>query len=158
MDSVSLPLHGLTRRVSPPTESRRASVLVPALVILVGLLVRVGMLGVDARFHPDEALFAAQARLITGQGDLLLRETDLDKPPLTLYVTALSFRLLGPGELTARLPNVFASALSLAVLYALGRHLYRDRVAPALAVLLWALSPYDLAFAATAFTDRKSVV
>jgi 4-amino-4-deoxy-L-arabinose transferase-like glycosyltransferase len=126
---------------------------VPALVILIGMVLRLGMLGMDMRFHPDEALFAAQARLISSQGDVLLRSTDLDKPPLTLFVTALSFRILGPTEFAARLPNVLFSSLSLAVFYALAALLYRDRAAALLAVLLGALSPYDLAFAATAFTD-----
>jgi hypothetical protein len=134
----------------------RASVFVPALVILIGMTLRLVMLGLDVRFHPDEALFAAQTRLISQQGDLLLRETDLDKPPLTFYVAALSFRLLGPTEFATRLPNVLFSSLSVALVYALARALYRDRVTAALAGLLFAVSPYDLAFAATAFTDVQA--
>ena len=35
------------------------------------LLLRIATLGVDVRFHPDEALFAAQARLISHEGDWL---------------------------------------------------------------------------------------
>ncbi len=136
-------------------EHVRAPVLVPALVILIGLALRVLMLGVDVRLHPDEALYAAQARLIN-QGDWLLRDTDLDKPPLTLYATALSFRLLGATEFAARLPNVLFSGVSLALLYRLGWTLYRDQGTAALAALLWALSPYDLTFAATAFTDVQA--
>ena len=135
-----------------------ASVFAPALVILTGLLLRIGMLGVDARFHPDEALFAAQARLISQHGDLLLRKTDLDKPPLTMYVTALSFAALGPTEFAARLPNVLASGASGAALYALGRSLYRRRAVGLAAALLWSLSPFDLAFAATAFTDVQATL
>jgi 4-amino-4-deoxy-L-arabinose transferase-like glycosyltransferase len=129
---------------------------VPALVILVGLALRVAMLGQNVRLHPDEALFAAQARLVSHQGDLLLRTTDLDKPPLTFYTTALSFRALGTSEFAARLPNVYFSGLSLAALAALAGALYRDRMTAALAVLLWALSPYDVAFAATVFTDVQA--
>jgi len=127
-------------------------------VILIGLLLRADMLGIDVRFHPDEALFAAQARLISHGGDLLLRETDLDKPPLTFYVTALSFVTLSPSEFAARLPNVLASGASLAVLYALGWSLYRRRAVALVAALLWSLSPFDLAFAATAFTDVQATL
>lgn len=126
-----------------------------ALVILAGLLLRVGMLHLDVRFHPDEALFAAQARLVTG-GDPLLRTTDLDKPPLPFYATALAFALLGDGETAARLPNVLFSALTLAALAALAHALYRDRMATLTAALLLAFSPYDLAFAATVFTDVQA--
>ncbi len=120
------------------------------------MALRLVMLGVDVRFHPDEALFAAQARLISARGDVLLRETDLDKPPLTLFVTALSYRMLGPTEFATRLPNVLFSGLSVAVIYTLAMALYGDRVTAALAGLLMALSPYDLAFAATAFTDVQA--
>lgn len=135
---------------------RRAPVWVPALVLLIGITLRLTMLHLDVRFHPDEALFAAQARLISEQGDTLLRTTDLDKPPLTFYVTAFSFRLFGSTEFAARLPDVLFSSLSLAVGYALAWSLYRDRLTALLAALLWALSPYDLAFAATAFTDIQA--
>jgi hypothetical protein len=37
------------------TQPYRASVLGPALVILIGMALRLVMLGVDVRFHPDEA-------------------------------------------------------------------------------------------------------
>jgi 4-amino-4-deoxy-L-arabinose transferase-like glycosyltransferase len=106
------------------------------------------------RFHPDEALFASQARLVSQ--DWLLRGTDLDKPPLTFFVTAFSYRILGPTEFATRLPNVLFSGLGLALVYALAWSLYRDRVTAALAALLIALSPYDLAFAATGFTDIQA--
>ncbi|MBN1564841.1 MAG: glycosyltransferase family 39 protein [Anaerolineae bacterium] len=135
---------------------QRAPVLLPAFVVLIGLLLRLALLGVDVRFHPDEALFAAQARLVSHEGDWLLRTTDLDKPPLTFYTTALSFRLLGPTEFAARLPNVLFSAVSIAVLIALARSLYGDPLLAVLAGLLLALSPYDLAFAATVFTDVQA--
>ena len=114
------------------------------------------MWGVDARLHPDEALFAAQARLIPA--DPLLRTTDLDKPPLTFYATALSFAAFGPTEWAARLPNLFASILSLAVLYRLVRALYAQHAVALIALLLWACAPYDLAFAATVFTDVQATL
>jgi 4-amino-4-deoxy-L-arabinose transferase-like glycosyltransferase len=136
------------------SHSQRASAFGPALVIFFGVALRLIMLQVDVRFHPDEALFAAQARLISD--DLLLRTTDLDKPPLTFYVTALSFRLFGPTEVAARLPNLLFSSLSLLLFFLLVEALYQDRLAAASAALLWAISPYDLAFAATAFTDIQA--
>lgn len=147
------------RAISPLPVGRthhQASVIVPALVILVGLLLRIAMLGIDMRFHPDEALFAAQARLISDDGDWLLRTTDLDKPPLTFYATALSFFALTPSEFAARLPNVLLSGLTVALLYSLARALYHDRMTALVAAALLALSPYDLAFAATVFTDVQA--
>ncbi|MCZ7540825.1 MAG: glycosyltransferase family 39 protein [Anaerolineae bacterium] len=152
MDADPVPLHRLTRA----PRGRRAPLHLPALVVLLGLALRILTLGIGARFHPDEALFAAQARLISHDGDWLLRTTDLDKPPLTLYVTALSFRLLGPTEFAARLPTILFSGLSVALVYCLAQALYRDRAVSALAALLCALSPYLLAFAPTAFTDGQA--
>jgi 4-amino-4-deoxy-L-arabinose transferase-like glycosyltransferase len=138
------------------TAKQRAPVILPAFIVLIGLGLRLILLGSDVRFHPDEALFAAQARLISQQGDVLLRTTDLDKPPLTFYVTALSFRVWGPTEFAARLPNVLISGLGVAVLWALAWACYRDRTVAATAALMIALCPYDLAFAATTFTDVQA--
>src|SRR5690606_18917767 len=63
-----------------------------------------------------------------------------------------------PSEFAARLPNVFASVLTLAVAFRLTLTLSRDRVTALLVALLLALSPYDLAFAATAFTDVQATL
>lgn len=158
MDAVPLPLHRLTLAPSPARRTFAAPVLLPALVILIGALLRLALLGVDVRLHPDEALFAAQARQISAWGDVLLRRADLDKPPLAIYSVAASFALLAPSEFAARLPNVFASILTLAALYRLALALGGDRFTGLLAALLLALSPYDLAFAATAFTDVQATL
>src|SRR5436190_919038 len=78
----------------------------------------------ENRFHPDEALYASFARLIVSGRDPLLSSVVVDKPPLSFYLTALSFLLLGSTEFAARLPNFYASLLSLALLFALARRLY----------------------------------
>lgn len=124
----------------------------PLLVILLGAVLRVAMLAQDVRFQPDEALYASFARQISVHGDFFLRDAPLDKPPLALLVVAASFTMFGPTEFAARLPSIFASILTLAAVYALARRLYNPQTA-LLAMLLLALSPLDLAFAATAFVD-----
>src|SRR5260221_4473535 len=124
----------------------------PLLVILLGVVLRTGMLAQDVRFHPDEALYASFARQISSRGDLLLMYAPLDKPPLALFVTAASFAIFRPTEFAARLPSVFDSILRLAVVYAFANRLYNEHAA-LIATLLLALSPLDLAFAATAFVD-----
>src|SRR5258708_3505906 len=105
----------------------------------------------DARFQVDEALYATFARRIS-TGDLLLSDASLDKPPLALAFTALSFTAFGATEFAARLPTLAASLLTLASVYALARRSYGSRLA-LFAALLLALSPLDLAFAATNFMD-----
>ncbi len=144
MDAAQIPLRGLAR-----TAHKRRWITV--LLILLGAALRVGMLAQDVRFSPDEALYATFARRMALHGDLLLSDAPLDKPPLALAVTAVSFTVFGPSEFAARLPTVLISVLTLAVTAALARSLYRDRIGPV--ILLLALSPLDLAFSATAYLD-----
>jgi 4-amino-4-deoxy-L-arabinose transferase-like glycosyltransferase len=112
------------------------------------------MLSRDVRFHNDEALYATYARAIALHGDYLIRTAPvpLDKPPLGLAITALGFTAFGVNEFGGRLPTVFVSAIALSLCYRLGRRLYNEGHAQ-VAMLLLALSPFELAFAATLFHD-----
>lgn len=152
------------------------------LILLVAAWLRFHALAQDVRFHPDEALFATFARSAAVKGEWLLPGA-LDKPPLTIYVSALSMALVGvtvlpdgtltltprAGEFAARLPNVYASLLTVAVMVALAKGLYgsarravplQDAFTnisqaglPIMAAWLMALSPLAVAYSATAFTD-----
>ncbi|NWG16335.1 MAG: glycosyltransferase family 39 protein [Chloroflexi bacterium] len=136
------------------------------MILLLAAALRFHALAWDARFHPDEALFATFARRAAVNGDWLLRGP-LDKPPLSIYASALSMTLVGvthlpdgvltldvyAGEFAARLPNALASLCLVALVYALARRLYGRGRTPLLAMLLLALSPYAVAFSATVFTD-----
>ncbi|MCB9456396.1 MAG: glycosyltransferase family 39 protein [Anaerolineaceae bacterium] len=140
----------------------------PLLILVLATVLRLHALGVDTRFHPDEALFATFARQAAVNGDWMLRGP-LDKPPLTIYAGALSMMFTGVttlpdgvltldvhrGEFAARLPGTFASIILAAVMYAAARRLYPGAgdFLPLGALLLTALSPYAIAFSATAFTD-----
>ena len=106
----------------------------------------------DNRFHPDEALYATFGRLIATGRDPWLASAIVDKPPLPFYLMGGVMAMLGPSELAARLPSLFASILSVPLLYSLGRQLY-DRDTAGLAALALALSPLAISFAPTAFLD-----
>ncbi len=125
------------------------------LTLGVGGLLRVNLIAAG-RFHADEALYCYWARLIASGQDVFLRFVPVDKPPVLFYVLALFFRILGPTETAARLPNLMAGIAGLALLYAIARELYGRRVA-VLSALFLALSPYDIQFAPTAFTDPLMV-
>jgi 4-amino-4-deoxy-L-arabinose transferase-like glycosyltransferase len=127
---------------------------VPALLILAGFALRAAPVA-GGRFHVDEALYATYAREVAAGGDLLLLAFDVDKPPLGIYVMAASFKLLGVSEFAARVPNLFASVLGMAALYALARRLYPLPRTAVIALLLAALSPYDVLFAPTAFFEPQ---
>ncbi len=140
--------------------------IIPLFLLLVSAAFRFHPLAADLRFQPDEALFSTFARHAALNGAWLLPGA-LDKPPLSIYASALSMTLfidaerlpglldLSPrlGEFAARLPNALASLIVVALTYALARRLYRKEHTARLAMLLAALSPYAVGASATAYTD-----
>jgi len=146
---------GLPALVSTTLERLRRPGAILTLIAGLGLLLRVSLIAAN-RFRPDEALYAHWGLLIASGQDPWLKTVIADKPPLFFYTLALFFRLLGPSEMVARLPNIIASTAGLVTTYALARDLYGRRTAT-LAALLLALSPFDILFAPTAFTDSLMV-
>ena len=125
-----------------------------ALAILwLGLGLRAPLVWSAAPLDVDESLYASYARHISHENDGWLANVAVDKPPLAFYLTAASFKLFGPSDWAARLPDLFASVLSLAVLVRLARGLYRSPRVALLAMLCLALCPFDIAFAGTVFLD-----
>ena len=132
-------------------------------LLLVGLAVRLIPWNQN-RFLEDEALYAYWGLQIASGADAMLDEEPVDKPPLYPYTLALTYLLGSPAaddilarETLARLPSLFASLTSIALVYALGWTLFREVASAFLAALLLALSPFDLLFASTAFTDPLMV-
>jgi 4-amino-4-deoxy-L-arabinose transferase-like glycosyltransferase len=90
-------------------------------------------------FDWDEINFAEGARemLVTGN----YRDVQIgfhaftEKPPLFMWVQALSMRLFGVGEFAARLPNAIVGIITLVGVYLLGRKLADRRFG-----LWWALA------------------
>ncbi len=135
------------------------------LILLAGAAIQFHALTQDVRFFPDEALFSTFARNAALGGDWLLHGS-LDKPPLSIYASAISMNLVAArvengvlnfdprmGEFAARLPNALASIALIAVSYALAQTLYRRRTVSAWAAVLVGFSPYLAVYGATAYTD-----
>jgi 4-amino-4-deoxy-L-arabinose transferase-like glycosyltransferase len=127
------------------------------LICLLAFALRLGPL-FDNRFHPDEALFSTWALKIARGENLLLTGVPVDKPPLLLYLSALSFVVFGQSELAARVPNLIASVISVPLLYQLTRRHWPDDHGVELPALLLALSPFAILFAPTAFLDPLMVM
>lgn len=143
------------RRLAVPEAAITSGRFETYLWLLTGTVLRVLPL-TENRFHPDEALYASFARLIASGRDPWLASVVVDKPPFPFYLMAASMTLFGPTEFAARLPNLFASVTSIALLCALARALYGEPAA-ALAGLFFGLSPFAISFAVTAFTDPLQV-
>lgn len=127
-------------------------------ILLLALAFRLAPWGQN-RFLEDEALYSYWGLQIATGADPMLDLEPVDKPPLFPYALALAFLASGTttgglsAESVARLPSLLASLASIALIYSLGRSLYQDRRVGILAAALLALSPYDMLFASTAFTD-----
>lgn len=123
-------------------------------ILLMGVWLRAPLLWADTPLNTDEALFASYARQISHEGNPLLAGLTVDKPPLSFYAGAASFLLFDePAAWTARLPNFLASIIGLALLWRLTHRLYGRRHVNILATVFLALSPLDIAFAGSIFTD-----
>jgi 4-amino-4-deoxy-L-arabinose transferase-like glycosyltransferase len=123
-----------------------------ALVVALAAVLRLSLIAAN-RFHGDEALYSHWGLLIASGKDVFLRYgVIVDKPPVFLYTLALFFKIFGHNETAARLPNILASLGSIVFLYHIALELAGRRVA-LLSALFLALSPFDIQFAPTAFTD-----
>ncbi|MGC8878799.1 MAG: ArnT family glycosyltransferase [Anaerolineae bacterium] len=132
--------------------------LAAVLLLIMGLAVVAPLSPMASnRFHHDEAVYSAWALDIVSGRDVMVSGSPVDKPPLFMYVQALSFLLFGATETAARLPSLVAHVTSVLLIYQLGRYLYR-RGTGLLAAFLWAASPFAILFAATALTDSLMVM
>ena len=79
-------------------------------------------------FEPDEGRYADIALTMVKTGDWIIPRMNylvhLHKPPLASWLVATSFKLLGPTEWTARLPNFLLSLGALFVIIRLGNLLF----------------------------------
>ncbi len=129
--------------------------LILGLVVVLALLLRVSLIAAN-RFHGDEALYSHWGLLIASGKDVFLKNVIVDKPPVFLYTLAFFFKVFGPTETAARLPNMIASLASIVILYQIALELFDRRVAT-LSALFLTFSPFDIQFAPTAFTDPLMV-
>ncbi len=87
-------------------------ILFAAILLGVCFFDRLGALGFVT---PDEPRYAAIARDMVRSGDWvtprLWGEPWFEKPPLYYWLAAISMRILGPSEVSARLPSAFLAAL-----------------------------------------------
>src|SRR3989344_4119384 len=99
----------------------KKAILIPSLVFLISLLLLTYKLG-NSTLHPwDEAGYASIARNMARDCQILEMKFNgnnyWDHPPLGFYAIALSFKLFGVSEFTARLPMAVLAAASATVLY-----------------------------------------
>ena len=103
----------------------RAQVLITEVVIVVlAALFFLPGLGSVHLFDWDEINFAESAREMLVTGDWLNVQVNFtsfwEKPPLFIWMQALSMKLFGVNEMAARLPNAICGMITLVVLFRIG--------------------------------------
>lgn len=69
-----------------------------------------------------------------------------DKHPIHIYITAPFVKLFGLSDFTARLPSAIIGILSVAIIFFLGRILFKSDLVGLFSALFLAVSPYHLHF------------
>lgn len=129
-------------------RSKQAYILRDVIAIaLVAAFIYLPFLGDCALFDWDEVNFAECARemLVTGNYSQvqLNYQTFWEKPPLFIWMQAISMQLFGINEFAARFPNAICSIFTLITLYLIGnRHVSRRFGLTWVAMYLCSLLPH----------------
>lgn len=109
------------------------------LILFAGLLLYVPFLGHVNLFDWDEINFAEAAREMIVTHDYLNVQINFlpfwEKPPLFIWLQALSMKLFGVNEFAARFPNAITGVVTLLVIYSIGKKHFDKRMG-----LLWVLA------------------
>lgn len=104
----------------------------------------------------DDAVYAHEAKIVLQTGDwFTLRLNgypDFDKPPLFVWLVALSFKVLGSSDYAAKFPAALFGLATILLVYFLGRRLSGDRWIPVLSMLVLMSTQYFLKYSMHAMT------
>ncbi len=118
---------------------KRSPIFPPLIVALCGLILFVPFLGQVHLFDWDEINFAECAREMVVSGNYSTVQINFlpfwEKPPLFIWMQAASMHLFDNAEFAARFPNAICGALTLMIVYMLGKRIYDERFAR-----LWTLA------------------
>lgn len=107
-------------------------------ILLAGAALFLPGLGNVRLFDWDEINFAESAREMLATGDWLNVKINFEsfweKPPMFIWMQALSMKIFGVSEMAARLPNAIAGIITLLVLFNIGRKTEDERFG-----ILWAV-------------------
>ncbi|MFQ5808034.1 MAG: ArnT family glycosyltransferase [Armatimonadota bacterium] len=116
-----------------PSSVRTAHDPLVCLLVLVAAGLFFFRLGGDSIRSINEGFYAEGAREMLESGDWITPrfnyELRFQKPPLTYWLIAVCYKLIGVRELAARLPSATLAALSLLVTYGVGKAFFDKRVA-----------------------------
>lgn len=108
------------------------------LIAVAAIILFIPFLGAVHLFDWDEINFAECAREMVATGDYFSVRINFqpfwEKPPVFIWMQALSMTLFGVNEFAARFPNAICGLISLLLLFNIGRKLYDEKFG-----LIWVL-------------------
>ncbi len=122
-------------------------------IVIIAALLRLGWQSISPPgFWADEAGYGYSAYSIVKSGrdefgsffPLAFRSFGEFKPPLPVYLTAISVYFLGLSEFSVRLPSIFLSIATVVIIYFLGRAVFKEKKQAWLAAFFLALSPWHI--------------
>src|ERR1700679_1988920 len=106
------------------------NILAPITIVLLGAVLFLPFLGKVHLFDWDEINFAECAREMVAAKQYFLVTINYlpfwEKPPLFIWMQALSMKLFGVSDYAARLPNAICGIVTMLVLFRIGT-LYKDK-------------------------------
>ncbi|HEY9712154.1 MAG TPA: glycosyltransferase family 39 protein, partial [Chroococcales cyanobacterium] len=155
-----------SRQLEPESESEtnqskhcfnlKSALIGLAAIFLCGSVLFFSDLGSFPLFNPDEALYAEPARemLVTGQyiTTLLNYVVRYTKPPLVIWIMALSYKIFGVNEFAARCFGAGCGVFLIAATYLFCLRHASKRIA-IIAALVLATSPLYIGTGREAITD-----
>lgn len=150
--------HPLLRAAATTVNQAFASRFQPApwMAFLVALLMALMFQGARGLWDPDEGRYSNVALEMVDSGDYLTPRRNhetlhVTKPPVTYWAIAASVNTFGRSEWALRLPMAFAYALTVAMVFSLGRTLVPRR--PWLPALVYLACPLPFLAAGVVTTD-----
>ncbi len=108
------------------------------LLIIIGALLFIPFLGKVHLFDWDEINFAESAREMLLTHSYRMVQINFqpfyEKPPLFIWLQAISMNYLGVNEFAARLPNAICGVITMLVVFNVGRNVFKSQLG-----ILWAL-------------------
>ncbi len=125
-------------------------------IILLGMVLFLPGLGNVHLFDWDEINFAESAREMLLSKDYLNVQINFEsfweKPPLFIWMQALSMKIFGVNEMAARLPNAIAGIVTLLLLFQIGKRL-RGEIFGLIWVLMYVGSFFPFFYFKTGIID-----
>ena len=109
-------------------------------LLLIPFILYIGLLGIMPQMEPDEARYSLIPSAMNQSGNYVTPHIKnvvyLEKPPLVYWATAMSFKVFGENDFSARLFAALCAWGCVLLTYFIGKHLQNEKTGLYSAALL----------------------